>query len=71
MTTTSNDLSGYTVVDLRNTIPHDKWSVRDEAMRRSDKLAKKIAAQKEKLAKLIAEQVDVESVFNEAIRFDA
>ena len=49
---TTNEMKKYTAADLINSISFDRWSVRDEAMRRHAIAAKKFSKLKEELAQI-------------------
>lgn len=57
------NLTTYTADNLMDTIADDRWSVRDEAARRHEALARKIAKAKARLAALEAEAAKIEAVF--------
>jgi hypothetical protein len=65
--TTMMNMTDYTNANLRDSLDLCPWSVRDEAAKRHNALAKKIAAAKAKIAKMQAEADALGATFEAAL----
>ncbi len=61
------DMTGYSNANLRDAIDLCPWSVRDEAGKRQNAMAKKILGAKKKLAKMEAEAAMLCATFDAAV----
>mgnify|MGYP003431179468 CR=1 FL=1 len=58
----------YGTHELRQTVRDDPWAVRDEAAKRHNAIAKKIAAAKARITKMQAEMEEIGAIHEAAIK---
>jgi hypothetical protein len=62
------EVASYGTHELRQTIRDDPWAVRDEAAKRHNAIAKKVAAAKARIAKMESEMTEIGTVFEAALK---
>jgi hypothetical protein len=62
------EVAKYGPHDLRDVLRDDPWAVRDEAHKRQNAMAVKVAAMRKKLAKAEAEMIEMERIYEAALQ---